>query len=132
MYNCVSAFIVEWIFFILAGNENNHKNLDEFEFWPDLTADGRVNCPWASEKTNIVLHWEKCCGHSSAFIFGWIFFILAVTMDNHKILYEFEFPPDSTTNYRAVIYIMDKINHCIELVVLECLKNQCLHFFGCF
>ena len=26
-----SSFIFDWFFFILAGNEDNHKNLDEFE-----------------------------------------------------------------------------------------------------
>ena len=26
------AFIFDWIFFILAGNEDNYKSLDEFEF----------------------------------------------------------------------------------------------------
>ena len=27
-----SAFIFDWIFFILSCNKNNHKKLDEFEF----------------------------------------------------------------------------------------------------
>ena len=27
-----SAFIFDWIFFILAGNEDNHKSLDELKF----------------------------------------------------------------------------------------------------
>ena len=34
------------------------------------------------EKKNIDSKWEKCCDHSSAFIFGWIFFILAGNKDN--------------------------------------------------
>ena len=32
----------------------------------------------------------QSCDHSSAFIFGWIFFILAGNEDNHKSLDEFE------------------------------------------
>ena len=31
--------------FILAGNEDMHKILDEFEFQPDWTTDYRVSCP---------------------------------------------------------------------------------------
>ena len=43
------------ILFILAGNEDMHnedmhKILHEFEFWPDRTTDYRVSFPWASEK----------------------------------------------------------------------------------
>ena len=30
-----STFILNWIVFIFAGNKDNHKSLDEFEFWPD-------------------------------------------------------------------------------------------------
>ena len=26
-------------------NEDMHKSLDEFEFWPDPTTDYRVSCP---------------------------------------------------------------------------------------
>ena len=28
-----------------------HESLDEFQFRPDTTADSRVNCPWAYEKS---------------------------------------------------------------------------------
>ena len=34
-----SAFISDWIFFILAGSKNSHRNLDVFEIWPDTTTD---------------------------------------------------------------------------------------------
>ena len=62
------------------------------------------------EKISIDLLWEKCCYHSSAFIFGWIFIILAGNKDNHKRLDEFELlPVPITTN---------------ELAALERLKNQ--------
>ena len=33
------------ILFILAGNEDIHKILDEFEFRPDRTTDYGVSCP---------------------------------------------------------------------------------------
>ena len=46
---------IDPIFFKLAGNEDMHNILDEFEFRPDLTTDYRVSCPWASEKIPIDL-----------------------------------------------------------------------------
>ena len=49
-------------------------------------------------------------GHSSALIYGWIFFILADNMDNHKSLDEFEFRQDFITDYT-------------KSAALECLKN---------
>ena len=33
------------ILFILAGNNNMHESLDEFEIWPDSTMDYGVSCP---------------------------------------------------------------------------------------
>ena len=46
---------IDPILFKLAGNEDMHNILDEFEFRPDLTTDYGVNCPWASEKIPIDL-----------------------------------------------------------------------------
>ena len=46
---------IDPILFKLAGNEDMHYILDEFEFRPDLTTDYRVSCPWASEKIPIDL-----------------------------------------------------------------------------
>ena len=34
-----------WILFILAGNDDMHESLDEFEIWQDLTTDYGVSCP---------------------------------------------------------------------------------------
>ena len=36
--------------FILAGSEDIHKSLNEFEFRPDSTTDSIVTCPEAAEK----------------------------------------------------------------------------------
>ena len=33
------------IVFILAGNDDMHESLDEFEIWPDSTTDFGVSCP---------------------------------------------------------------------------------------
>ena len=54
---CLHLFSVvfDWIFFILAGNEDMHKISDEFEFPPDRTTDYGVSCPWASKKFPIDL-----------------------------------------------------------------------------
>ena len=46
---------IDPIFFKLAGNEDMHNILDEFEFRPDRTTDYRVSFPWASEKIPIDL-----------------------------------------------------------------------------
>ena len=33
------------ILFILAGNDDMHESLEEFEIWPDPTTDCGVSCP---------------------------------------------------------------------------------------
>ena len=40
-----SRLLFDRILFILAGNEDMHKSLDEFEFRPDPTTDYGVSCP---------------------------------------------------------------------------------------
>ena len=35
----------DWILFILAGNDDMHESLDEFEICPDSTTDYGVSCP---------------------------------------------------------------------------------------
>ena len=37
--------VFDWIVFILAGNEDNYKSLDEFEFGQNSAADFGVSCP---------------------------------------------------------------------------------------
>ena len=39
-----------------------------------------------------------CCGHSSIFVFQWIFFILAGNKKSYNISDEFEFRPDLTSD----------------------------------
>ena len=78
------------IFFIFAGNKDNHKVSNEFEIWPDPNMDCGVICPWPSEKFSIDLYWEKCCDHSSAFIFNWNIFILAGNKNMYRSLEELE------------------------------------------
>ena len=43
------------ILFILAGNDDIHKSLDEFEIRPDPIMDHRVSCSRASKKTMLPL-----------------------------------------------------------------------------
>ena len=43
-----------------------------------------------------------CCGHSSAFNFDRIFFILGSNKDSHNISDEFEFQPDLTLDCRVI------------------------------
>ena len=47
--------VFDLILFILAGNEDMHKILDEFEFRPDRTTDYEVSCPRVSKKFPIDL-----------------------------------------------------------------------------
>ena len=41
----VFSKVSDWILFILTGNDDIHKSLDEFEIWPDWTTDHGVSCP---------------------------------------------------------------------------------------
>ena len=46
--NCVSTFsrfFFHPFLFIIAGNDDMHESLDEFEFQPDWTTDCGVSCP---------------------------------------------------------------------------------------
>ena len=72
-----------------------HKNLDEFDFCqiPPLT----LELSALERKTINILS----CGHSSAFIFDRIFFILSGIEDNHKVWKEFEFGVDRTKGRRV-------------------------------
>ena len=72
---------------------------DWFEIQQDPTRDLWVTCPWAFGKIPIDLNWEKCCDHSSAFNFEWIFFIFADNKNNYLSLDEFEFHQDPITYF---------------------------------
>ena len=54
---CLHLFLVvfDTVLLILAGNEDMHKILDEFEFRSDRTTDYGVSCPWVSKKFPIDL-----------------------------------------------------------------------------
>ena len=80
---------IDPILFEIAGNEDMHNILDEFEFRLDRTTDYRVSCPSASEKIPIDLQWEKRSHHVFSAVFDRILFILAGNEDIHKSLYEF-------------------------------------------
>ena len=49
--SCMACSFISTVFdrilFILAGNDDIHKSLHEFEIRPDPTTDNRVSCPWA-------------------------------------------------------------------------------------
>ena len=44
LYSHFFSAILDHILFILAGNDDIHKSLDEFEIWPDRIRDHRVSC----------------------------------------------------------------------------------------
>ena len=41
----VFSKVFDWIHFILAGNDDIHKSLNEFEIWLDPTMKYGVGCP---------------------------------------------------------------------------------------
>ena len=41
----VFCAVFDRILFIVAGNDNTHKSLDDFEIQPNLTTKYRVSCP---------------------------------------------------------------------------------------
>ena len=58
-----------------------------------------------------------CCGHSSAFNFDRIFFILGSNKNGHNVSDEFEFQPDPTLDCRVEL-IRD-----IVVIIVTC-KNE--------
>ena len=49
-----SLFIFDQIIIKVAGNQDRHKNLDEFDFGPDQTTHFGVTCPWMTK----ILHFR--------------------------------------------------------------------------
>ena len=41
----VFSNVFDQVLFILAGNDDMHESLGEFEIWPDSTTDFGVSCP---------------------------------------------------------------------------------------
>ena len=97
-----SAPIFDRIFFILSGNEDNHKVWTEFNLGQIGPRAAELAALERIKTIPIDLLWEKCCGHSSEFIFNWVFFILAGNKHMHKNLNEFEYLPDLTTDFEVI------------------------------
>ena len=88
--------LVNWICFILAGIEDMHESLDEFEFQQDSTSDYGVSCPWASEKSmcNVVNTLAPSfLIESSSFFAG--------NEDNHKVWTVYSIKPNRTMHCRV-------------------------------
>ena len=81
-----------WFFYILAGNEGNHKISNGFKIRQDWTRDLWVSCPWAYNWRNVV---------TTLVHFEWIFLILADNKINCKSSDELEFWQDCITDYRV-------------------------------
>ena len=127
---CLHLFLVvfDLILFILVGNEDKHKILDEFEFRPDLTTDYGVSCPWASKKISHRLIMGKCCLHASLFIFDWIIIKVAGNQGRHESSDEFDFRPDQTTNFGVTCPWMTKIFHFRTWIPLRPVGQSCSKF----
>ena len=91
-YLCLHLFSVVFysILFILAGDEDMHKILDEFEFWPDQTADYRVSCPWGLKYFPLTYNGNMVS--PCWFIHFWSIIIkVAGNQDRHKSSDKFDF-----------------------------------------
>ena len=82
--------VFDRMLFILAGNEDIHKSLYEFEFRTDPTTDYGVSC---------LERLKNWCHYVISADIDPIFFKLAGNKDMHNIMNEFEFQPDRTTDY---------------------------------
>ena len=71
------------ILFILAGKEDVHKILDEFEFLPDRTTDYGLSCPWGLKIFHRLIM-GKWCLHASCLFFIESSSKLLVTMTGIK------------------------------------------------
>ena len=96
-----SAFIIDWIFLKLAGNQNRHKISDEFDIQPDRAIRFGVIRPWVPKKYHRVIT-GKCCKYNSTFISDWILVKFAGNHDRHTISNEFEFWPDPFINFGVI------------------------------
>ena len=92
------SFFFYPILFILAGNEDMHKILEEFDFQRDWTLTTELA---ALERLKIShgLIMEKWCLQASSFIFYQIFVKLAGNQDSHKISDEFELRLDRISHF---------------------------------
>ena len=110
---CLHLYSVAFdpILFILAGNEDIHKNSDEYEFRPDRTTDYGVSCPWASKNSHRLIM-GKWCLHASSFIFDRIIIKVAGNQDRHKSSDEFDFGSGQTTHFGVTCPWMTIILHC--------------------
>ena len=85
-----SKFIIDQIFFKLAGNQDRHKISNVFKFWPDQSSHFGVICPWLLKKvTDDIVQ-----GIVLSFL---IFMKLADNMSRHKISQVFKNWPEWTT-----------------------------------
>ena len=48
-YRHASSFIFDWIIIKIAGNQDRHKSLVEFDFGSNQTAHFGVTCPWVTK-----------------------------------------------------------------------------------
>ena len=118
-----SAFTFDRIIFKLAGNQDNHKISDEFEFRPDRTMHFGVTFPWVPNNAvfdfvrsiaflvfigslwDLQIIWAciKChktpYSEHSLLSFNWNCMKVVANLDMHKISDEFEFRTNRTIHF---------------------------------
>ena len=86
--------------FILAGNDDMHDSLNEFEIWPDSTTYYRVNCLKRMKKSHRLIIGKTMSSQFLRYLY-WLLFIFAVNEGMHQSLDEFEIRPDATTDFHG-------------------------------
>ena len=108
----LSAFIFNWILFILASNEDNHKNSHEFEIPPvPLQTAGTMELAALErlEKSPYIYNG----GNNTFFLFGFSSFLQVTSFNSmHNSLNEFEFWPYHTTDFGVSCpWVSEKLMH---------------------
>ena len=106
-YFHASSLIFDRIIIKVAGNQDRHKSLDEFDFGPDQTTE------LAALKHLKISHrliMGKWCLNASSFIFDRIIIKVASNQDRHKSSDESDFRPDQTTQFGVTCHGMTKIS----------------------
>ena len=101
---------------MLAGNDNIHESLDEFEIQSDLFRDHRVSCSWASKNRCCPFFSFHSCGHTQEIVRG--------AFTGPLVLWLFSPHPDQTAHRGAVLSWFYHFT-CIFLIKFLYGENSC-------
>ena len=108
---------IDPILFKLAGNEDMHNILDEFEFRADRTTDYGVSCPWASEKFPYTYNGKnEVITFSRLFLIGSFSYmqVMRIYIKAYTSLNFGQIPP-LTTELAALELLKNRYHHVISV-----------------